>query len=480
MPSDPALSPAPSPALSALPGPTQTRQSLAVEPASEPLQVTVIRDPDDTPATQAQLRRLNDPDAGVLVLNAMPYIASARDLAYSVLDALGKVLPQRVDGRLPKLAWESTVSWTLGYRLHALVINRAHTMPSSLYDALREILAPTPPYRARLYLIDASASKLHTVIDRFRAPDCQLTVGGVGLLNSIHRREHIFDPWRSRLDIPDDLPTDSFLTFRAACARSLSDEVNARVDELYIRTLHDARQWVIDARAEQLTGNEAVVAKLALPLSARLAARMNVASPGECLVRLRAAQAGLLREGVLLHHQPHPSGHGPGHGLGHHLTSATVTGINRSISTQEAAAAILHLLFPFASRDREDHWHPDDLTLDDVEPSGSHVRIAGARIPVPAHARPALRAHHHFRHRQGARVGTTGYFQTDKRRPDVRILAARGLAGTSRHTSWRPEDDRHLSGHDHNTLWMWQRRLVLRNLIRPSTGSLDLSLPRWT
>ncbi|MFC4111076.1 hypothetical protein [Nonomuraea zeae] len=33
-----------------------------------------------------------------------------------------------------------------------------HTMPSSLYDALRELLAPTPPYRARLYLIDARAS----------------------------------------------------------------------------------------------------------------------------------------------------------------------------------------------------------------------------------------------------------------------------------------------------------------------------------
>ncbi|MFC4111075.1 hypothetical protein [Nonomuraea zeae] len=86
--------PAPSPALSALPGTPPTEQSIAGKPAIEPLQVTVI----------------HDPDAGVLVLDAMPYIASARDLTYSVLDALRKVLPKRISGRLPKLAWESTVS----------------------------------------------------------------------------------------------------------------------------------------------------------------------------------------------------------------------------------------------------------------------------------------------------------------------------------------------------------------------------------
>ncbi|MCG5217719.1 hypothetical protein [Streptosporangium sp. KLBMP 9127] len=79
----------------------------------------------------------------------MPYIGSVRDLTYSVLDALGKVLPERVDGRLPRLTWECTVSWTLGYRLHAVVVNRAHTMPSSLYDALRELVAQTHPSRAR-------------------------------------------------------------------------------------------------------------------------------------------------------------------------------------------------------------------------------------------------------------------------------------------------------------------------------------------
>lgn len=334
----------------------------------------------------------------MLVLNSMPYISSVRDLTYSVLDALGKVLPERIDGRLPRLTWESTVSWTLGYRLHTVVVNRAHTLPSSLYDALRDLVAQTHPSRARLYLIDASSSKHHTVIDRFHAPDCQLTVGDIGLLDTVHLREHTVDPGHSRLTIPDDLPTDSFLTFRAACASSLSDKVMKRVDELYIRALGDARQWVADTRAEQITSHEVDVARLALRLSVRLAARMNVASPGECLVRLRAAQAGLLREGILLHHQPHPSGHG----LGHRLAPAAVTGINRSISTQEAAAAILYLLFPFGSRNRGDRWHPDELTLDDVEPSGSHVRIAGVRIPVPPHARPALRAHHHFRYKQGA------------------------------------------------------------------------------
>ncbi len=447
-------------------------------PAPGAQQVMVIRDPEDTPATQQLLRTLNDPDRGILVIGAMPYINSPRDLACCVFDALGKDMHRYKNGNLPGQAWDSAVAWTRAYRLHTVVVNRAHTLPSGLYDHLRELLLPDGPRLARLVLIDSSSAKRYTVIDRFRAPDYRLEHGDVSRLSRIRPSVESLGPFWSRLEIPDDLPGDSFLTFRAACARTLGGPEMKRVDELYVRSMDDARQVVTDTRIGRIADStEAMLPSLALAVSVRLAARMNVAAPGECLVRLRGTQAGLIHEGILLHHQADPAGR---HGLGHRFTKDTVTKINRSMTTPEAAAAVLYLLFSFGPPGRPGGgWSPDDLTLEDVTYSGSHVRIAGVRVPVPHHAQVALRAHHQFRYKQGARNRTSRYFQIDKQRPSARLLAARGLAGSSDHTSWAAEEDRHLAPGDHNTIWMWQRRLVLRNLVRPSLG-LDLSLPRWT
>ena len=149
-------------------------------PAPGAQQVMVIRDPEDTPATQQLLRTLNDPDRGILVIGAMPYINSPRDLACCVFDALGKDMHRYKNGNLPGQAWDSAVAWTRAYRLHTVVVNRAHTLPSGLYDHLRELLLPDGPRLARLVLIDSSSAKRYTVIDRFRALRSSSTATSAG------------------------------------------------------------------------------------------------------------------------------------------------------------------------------------------------------------------------------------------------------------------------------------------------------------
>jgi hypothetical protein len=191
-------------------------------------------------------------------------------------------------------------------------------------------------------------------------------------------------------------------------------------------------------------------------------------SAGEALVRLRAIQAGLLREGLLLHHHNRPGDAG----LGHRLTPAAVSAINRTLSTQNAAAAVLYLLFPFSRRDSEAYWHPGDMTDDSISPSARDVTIEGIHLPVPAHARAALLAHVTFRRLLGGKRSTLLFEPRDPRR-----MAERALAGTS--SAHQMSDDDLDPSQGHGTLWMRQTRLGLRNLV--GTGlSLDLTTPTWT
>ncbi|MFD1544825.1 hypothetical protein [Nonomuraea guangzhouensis] len=271
--------------------------------------------------------------------------------------------------------------------------------------------------------------------------------------------------------ISNDLPTDNFLTFRAACVRSLDRSTADRVDQLWLRTFTDARAWLSSHR--RIGEVHQAPTQLALPLSLHLAARLyRSATAGEALVRLRATQAAFLRDGLLLHHQAWPGEPG----LGHRLSPVAVAAINRVISTTQAAAATLYLLFPFDRRDRERYWHPTELTMDDLTATATTLKINGESLPVPYLARPALLAHLAFRHLQGAR-STDPFFGVTKPHQDLRVLAERALAATTASGDARPIDAEPPAGH--GTLWMRQRRLALRNLVGDA-HALDLSTPVWT
>lgn len=441
-----------------------------------PLQVTVIRDPGDQPSTQDCLRQLNDPDHGVLVIRPLPFTSSATNFTLSVLDALGKNLPSVRSVSLPARSWDLAVCWAHAYRLRHLVVDRAHTLPPKLAGYLRDLLGPPSPRRPRLWLIDAAHTRgPGSAVDSFGSLDCQVTVKDPGCLQTI-KPFVLPRPDPGGPLIPDDLPADNFLTFRAACARHLDASTMTGLDELWTRTFHDARRWLNHAR---YTGPgdpfHQAPANLALPLSLKLAAGIYAAaSPGEALVQLRATQAGLLHEGLLLHHHNWPGDPG----LGHRLTPAAVSAINRVIPTQDAAAAIVYLLFSYGRRRTEQHWHPDTLTLADIGDYTASITINGVRLPVPAHARPALLAHLAFRYTQGAGPSAP-FFKADTPPRDPRLLAHRALARTSCAAELRDDDPG--IPERHGTLWMRQRRLTLYNLVGTAhTLNMLLRPPAWT
>jgi hypothetical protein len=313
--------------------------------------------------------------------------------------------------------------------------------------------------------------------EAFQAPnpelgDVEVSVAGPEQLRHIHARRRVLPtrPGQPEQLIPDELPTDSFMTFRAACARSLDPDTAAQVNAVWVTAFTDIRDWA--PRHRNLTAVHQTPTTLALPLSLYLAARTYQAhSDGEALVRLRATQAGLLRCGLLLHHQAWPGQPG----LGPRLTPAATSAVNRVQDTQEAAAAIVYLLFPYNHRAVEKHWHPDELTLADFTPTASTVAIRGVELPVPTHARPALLAQLTLRRLQGA-DSPAAYFHAPLR--DVRRLADNALAQTTAAGDLR-EDTTTPPDEHYPTLWMTQRRLALRNLV-DSVRGLDLRTPTWT
>ncbi|MGW4644300.1 hypothetical protein ACWEN6_37675 [Sphaerisporangium sp. NPDC004334] len=432
-----------------------------------PLRVSVVRDPDDLPATTERVRLLNDPDRAILVIRPLPYTTSMNDFAFCVLDGLGKHLPAAP----PPGLWNQTLAWVHGYRLRHLVIDRAHTLKPDFRGPLRELLGPPRPEQPRLWLIDAGQAKRRSVVQAFGDLDGLEAVVKVTGAEGLDRVRPEAAPSPAATPIPDRLPADTFMTFRAACARTLEPRIMARVDELWMRTFTEVREWVRHYRCDDAFSPAASV--LVGPLSLRLAARTyTAAGDGEILVRLRATQAGLLREGLLLHHQAWPGNSG----LGSHLTPVTIGALNRTLSTQDAAAAIVYLLFPFGPRGAETFWHPDDLRLEHLAADASALTISDVRLGVPAHARPALLAHLTFRRKQGARP-LDALFPTAKQRPDLHRLAGKALAHTTAAGDLRR--DHPARPHEHATVWMTQRRLSLRNLL-PATRSLDLSTPSWT
>ena len=390
----------------------------------------MIRDPGDRPSTREHLHALNDPGAGILVIRPLPYPDSPLNFTFSVLEALGKTLPSTASATLPSRPWELAVSWAAGYQLRHLVADRAHTLRPQLAGQLRDLAGPPGPGQPRLWLIDAAATRgRRSVVDSFVPPRCQVTIADPGCLRTIAPFARPAPAPAGPL-IPDDLPADNFMTFRAACARHQDPAAMARLDQLWSRTFHDARQWVSQARYAR-AGDPFCQAptKLALSLSLKLAARTYAAATGgEALTVLRATQAGLLREGLLLHHQPWPGDPG----LGHRLTPTVTATVNRAITTAGAAAATLYLLFPYDRRNAEPHWHPDELTLGDIGSYSATVTIAGTRLPVPRHARPALLAHLAFRRTQGATAPAVAFFDDTRPRADAR-RAGRPRAGGHQH-----------------------------------------------
>ena len=345
----------------------------------------MIRDPGDRPSTREHLHALNDPGAGILVIRPLPYPDSPLNLTFSVLEALGKTLPSTASATLPSRPWELAVSWAAGTSCGTWW----PTAPTPCALSWPGSCGTWPAARPR------PAQALADRRRRYPRPPL-----GNGQLRSPalpgdHRRPRVAAhdcpfarpaPAPAGPLIPDDLPANNFMTFRAACARHQDPAAMARLDQLWSRTFHDARQWVSQARYARAGDPFCRPAKLALA-HLKLAARTYAAATGgEALTVLRATQAGLLREDCCCTTSP---------GLvtpAWATASPTVTAtVNRAITTAGAAAATLYLLFPYDRRNAEPHCAPrraDPRRHRQLQCHRHHRRRPPAR-PPPRPPRPA-------------------------------------------------------------------------------------------
>ena len=345
-----------------------------------PARVVVVDDPDDAPSTQALLSGLNNIDAGVLLIRPTPGVTGPGGLGLAVLAALGKTFATLASQRATALTWRLAQAWTVGHAPDTIVVDRAHRLPDVL---LTDVLALAAEAGAALWLIDAGHPGGRRCTDRLPARTRAVTLAP-GQLATL-RRPPPAPP--GPVEFPQRLPTADFLTFRAVCARQLDARSAALVDAVY----QDALTAFLALGLGKRVDDDRVAAwDLPYDLTRELACHCyRSVNAGEALVRLRGAQAGLLRAGFLLRHNIPRHAADPAARLLCPLTPQISAVLRTLLSTTNAAAAALHLLMPYDTL-----YRTVTYALDEIPDDASYLGVSRDRaIPVPEHARPILRAH---------------------------------------------------------------------------------------
>jgi transcriptional regulator with XRE-family HTH domain len=172
-------------------------------------------------------------------------------------------------------------------------------------------------------------------------------------------------------------------------------------------------------------------------------------------VHLRAVQAALFRDGLLLHHEPRLA-RAARKDLRCRLTPNVAATINRAVSTTTAAAAVVHLVDPLARTPwiRLQPWRRDC-----IEPDGSQLHTQHGPVPVPTCARPILRARLHWTDPTGTADPETNPFAHATSLDDLAAQALRPLRlGGGSELRYRNSRS---YPRGHSTAWMHERGLEL-------------------
>lgn len=390
-------------------------------PADRRPSIVVVRDPHDTPATRTLLERIDQLDRGVLVVRPVPGTSSPAVLALAILAALGKQVDPPPRG-LTRHWWALACAWAVGHQVDYLVIDRAHTLPTRLITQLIELA--TDITAIGVWFIDPSpgAPALADLDGVTVQPPHQL------LNLTLNQPDRPAQPRTGPHIAPLDLPPAGFLTFRYACQRLLPAADRARVDDAWLRFFDDTRGWLRSTKLldDTVRPDPRRLIAATLPLSAMLSVRLAVLfytarHHADAMLRLRATQAALFREGILLHHEPR-NPELPDPGLGSRLTPDVAAAISHTVSTAAATAAVLHLINPLTGLG---YPVPRPPRLADLAADGSQLLTAHGPVPVPVCAQPVLRAHRHLLDPTGAAAPDTALFAGE--RATSRELAAQGL-----------------------------------------------------
>ena len=336
--------------------------------AAGPARVTVLSDPGDSPQAVAELTGRHDLDRGVAVCQPHPGATSPELLAGDLLIALGKLPGALAAEHLSRRGWELAGLWLAAEQVRHLIVLRADRLPAGCWSELAAAAG------VRVWLLTAKMTPGH---------EACATAGPAA-----HR------PWRAALaDLPaadgsrpggcgfPAVPDAEFPLFRATAARLLDPAAFAQVDTVYRDTYTRARGH--NAALRHASGGDcagAVLQQLTI----------DAASAGEVLTRLRAAQAGLFADGLLLDLRPvrHPPWELRAGCLRPRLDHATVARL-RGLADPVVAAAV--------TLSRATGMTPAQLCAlrrHDVTGDGAGLRVRAGKLTyrIPARAAGPVRA----------------------------------------------------------------------------------------
>jgi len=374
---------------------------------------------DDDVAVSRRLHALTGP--GRLIVRPTPGTGPVASMVWDVLAALGKnpvtVRRERlsVDG-----AWRAAAAWLVADHVTDIVVDRAHRITVSAIDSLTTLADEAG---AHLWLIWGATLHVDYIVDRLQRKGRRSV--------TLVPPDEFFDalplpirapctvPLRTDEDHPwtdqpwPQLPAADFPVFRAVCRRLIAGDTFHALDRVYRDEFHRARQWI---RRRELDGPGAD-AVLTKQLNAYLRDhRIGPAGdPTLALIRLRAIQAGLMREHVLLSWHTDALGPDPAARLPSQLTERVSAALRTGVDTGPAAATVLslHLNAPPEAFEhltlRNVHEHGRYVNLPDTDEQTSQLRAAwaarpenfgaepvgpgGERVPIPWHAQVILAAH---------------------------------------------------------------------------------------
>jgi hypothetical protein len=340
--------------------------------AAGPARVTVLSDPGDSPQAIAELTGRHDLDHGIAVCQPQPGATSPELLAGDLLIALGKLPGALAAEHLSRRGWELAALWLAAEQVRHLIVLRADRLPAGCWSELAAASGVRvwlltakmrPGQRAALEACatagPAAHRPWHTALAELPAADGSRT-GGYGF--------------------PPVLDAE-FPLFRATAARLLNPAAFAQVDTVYRDTYARARGH--NTALRHASGGDcagAVLQQLTI----------DAASADEVLTRLRAAQAGLFADGLLLDLRPgrHPPWELRAGCLRPRLDHATVARL-RGLADPVVAAAV--------TLSRATAMTPSQLCAlrrRDVIQAGTGLRVRAGRLTyrIPARAAGPVRA----------------------------------------------------------------------------------------
>ena len=367
-------------------GPDPATGHLAVGTADTP-PVTLLADPDDSPACRATLTARHDLDHGVVVCLPQPGAVSTAALGTDLLVVLGKSTASRTGAQDRRRAWELAGRWLAAERVTDLVVLGAHRLPVARWTDLTSLTATSG---SRLWLVvhgagstDAHRAAVATA-RQGRAPDVRPWPNALATL------PHPDTTGDDHCDDPDGypmVPDVEFTRFRATARRLLPTEAFARADAVYRDTVAQARTHADDLRLSLLTR----VSHAELVDAVLQQLTIEATSAADVLTRVRAAQAGLFGEGLFvdLRPQPMPTWRGATVRLEPRLDPATVARL-RSLADPATAAVVLLCRATGLPAMMLCRLHAGALT---EQHGGLHVRLTGMLgYQIPARAVGILRS----------------------------------------------------------------------------------------